>query len=247
MSDGASGEPRRREPRGVPARHALAWFADAMRLWKRGPATFAGIAFVTMALTILLEPVPVAGFIAANIVAPLVAAGMLYASFAADRGDVPRMRHAIAAFSANPVAQACVVLSGLVAFAAEAWIAWALASVNLLLPAAGAVDLPPAIIATIYAAGILASLPMTFVPFAALFDDNGMRDAFAVSVQAFARNVAPLLLFAALSFVLLVLGLTTFGVGLVLVLPWIAAASYAAWKDIFALDGSPGDRGANRP
>jgi uncharacterized membrane protein len=35
---------------------------------------------------------------------------------------------------------------------------------------------------------------------------------------------------------LLLIGLATMGVGLVLVLPWIAAASYAAWKDIFGLD-----------
>jgi uncharacterized membrane protein len=36
---------------------------------------------------------------------------------------------------------------------------------------------------------------------------------------------------------LLLLGLATMGVGLVLVLPWMAAASYAAWKDIFGLGG----------
>jgi uncharacterized membrane protein len=239
MSDGRPDDSRGREPRSVPARRALAWYADAMRLWKRGPATFAGLAFVTIALTILLEPVPVAGFVASNLVAPLVAAGMLYASLAADRGDAPSMRHALAAFSAGPVAQVTVILSGLVAFAAEAWAAWRLAGINLLLPTGNASDLPLPVIAAIYAAGILASLPMTFVPFAALFEGRGMREAFATSARAFARNVPPLLLYAAISFVLLFLGLTTFGVGLVLVLPWMAAASYAAWKDIYGLDVPP--------
>ena len=174
--------PIARSPRGVPARQALAWYAEAMRLWKRGPAMFAILAFVTLALTILLEPVPVAGFVASNLIAPLVGAGMLYGSLAADRGDRPRLRHAIAAFSASPAAQFAVIVSGLVAFAAEAWAAWRLADINLFLPGATASDIPLHVIAAIYAAGILASLPMTFVPFAALFDGNRMRDAFAASV-----------------------------------------------------------------
>lgn len=74
-----------------------------------------------------------------------------------------------------------------------------------------------------------------FVPFAALFDGAGFRQAFAQSATAFTRNGAPLVLFGALSFALLMLGLATSGVGLLLALPWSAAASYAAWKDIFGV------------
>jgi len=36
--------------------------------------------------------------------------------------------------------------------------------------------------------------------------------------------------------VLLLFGWATYGLGLVLALPWWAASSYAAWKDIFAVD-----------
>jgi len=43
------------------------------------------------------------------------------------------------------------------------------------------------------------------------------------------------LLFGALSLVLVFLGFATFGIGLLLVLPWVTAASYAAWKDVFAV------------
>ena len=86
-----------------------------------------------------------------------------------------------------------------------------------------------------YAAGIAVSLPLMFVPFVALFDGAGFRQAFAQSAAAFTRNGAPLLLFGALSFALLMLGLATSGVGLLLALPWSAAASYAAWKEIFGV------------
>jgi uncharacterized membrane protein len=96
------------------------------------------------------------------------------------------------------------------------------------------------VVVAIYVAGMVTSLPLTFVPFAALFDGEGLRSAFAASARGFARNVPALALYAGTSLVLLLLGLATMGVGLVLVLPWIAAASYAAWKDIFGLDPGGG-------
>jgi uncharacterized membrane protein len=222
----------------VPALRALAWYAEAMRLWKRGPGTFAGLAFVTLVASIAFEPVPLLRFVAANVIAPLLATGMLYASLGADRGEGPRMKHLLAPFAAPANAQAAVVLAGLVAFAAEALSASQLAGVNLFLPMREADNLPMRIVVAIYAADLVTSLPLTFVPFVALFDGEDMRPAFAASVRAFARNVPAMALYAGISLVLLLLGLATMGVGLVLVLPWMAAASYAAWKDIFEL-GAP--------
>jgi len=227
---------RTRDSRHVPAVRALAWYAEAMQLWKKGPATFAALAFITLVASIAFEPVPILGFIASNVIAPLVAAGMLYASLAADRGEGPRLKHAIAPFAAPAGAQAAVVLAGLVAFAAEAFSASQLADANLFLPSREVANLPMRVVVAIYAAGLVTSLPLTFVPFAALFDGEGLRSAFATSVRAFTRNVPALALYAGISLVLLLLGLATMGVGLVLVLPWVAAASYAAWKDIFGLD-----------
>ena len=68
-----------------------------------------------------------------------------------------------------------------------------------------------------------------------MFDGGSFRSAFTQSIAAFNRNPAALLLFGALSFVLLMLGLATSGIGLLLALPWSAAASYAAWKEIFSV------------
>ena len=210
-----------------------------MRLWKRGPVAFAALAFVTLVLSIAFEPVPILGFVAANLVAPLLATGMLYASLAADRGEGPRLKHAIAAFAAPVGAQATVIVAGLVAFAAEAFSAWQRAGANLFLPTGDTATLPMGVVGAIYLAGIVASLPLTFVPFAALFDGEDLRRAFATSARGFARNVPALMLYAGISLALLLLGLATMGVGLVLVLPWMAAASYAAWKDIYGLDVPP--------
>lgn len=228
-------DPPSRAPRAVAPARVLDWFGEAMRLWKRGPATFCGIAVVVLLASVALEPVPFAGFVSANVLAPLLACGLLYASLAADRGDRPRWAHLIAVFAAPLPALATVVAAGLVPVAVESLVAWQHADVNLMLPLKDPARLSAATIVATYAAGIAASLPFTFVPMIALFDGERFGRAFALSARAFALNVPALVGYACVSFVLLLIGIATSGIGLVLALPWIAAASYAAWKDIFVL------------
>jgi uncharacterized membrane protein len=204
-----------------------------MRLWKRGPASFCAIALVVLVANIVLTLVPVAGIVLAQLLLPLIECGLLYASLAADRGDQPRLRHLVAIAAAPAPAQAAIVAAALIVFAAEAFVANAIGGFNMLAPASNAESISGMTLVATYAAGVVVSLPLTFVPFAVLFDGAGVRAAFAQSGAAFARNAWPLLLYGALSFALLMIGLATSGVGLLLALPWSAAASYAAWKDVF--------------
>ena len=224
---------RSRELRRFPVARAWMWYAEAMRLWKRGPATFAAIAFAVLVMSIVFEPIRYASFIAANVIAPLLATGLLYASLAADRGDRPRLAHLIAIVAARQPAQLAVLAAGWVIFAAEAYTAWSVAGLNLFLPLPDASALSAPALIAIYSAGVVVSLPVTFVPLIALFDDGSLTQAFEESARAFASNVGAMALYGALSAALIFVGLATMGVGLVLALPWIASASYAAWKDIF--------------
>ncbi len=229
-----------RVARSVRAERALHWYREAMRLWRRGPGTFALLALAVLLAEIALTLIPVAGSIVAQLVIPLVACGLLYGSLAADRGDRPRLAHLVAVFGAPPRALIAVVASGLAVFAGEALVAYAIADANLLQPLAGDASIAPSRVLGIYVAGIAVSLPLTFVPFAALFDGAGFVAAFSESWRGFSRNLAPMLLYGALSLVLLVLGWATYGLGLLLALPWWAASSYAAWKDVFAVGDARG-------
>lgn len=206
-----------------------------MRLWKRGPAAFSGIALVILVANLALNFVPIVGVVLAQVLLPLAECGFLYASLAADRGDRPRLRHVIAVAAAPPRALAAVIGAALLIFAAEALVASVLGGFNMLAPAGNADLISGTTLVATYAAGMAVSLPVTFVPFAALFDGADFRDAFAQSGAAFARNAMPLALYGTLSFALLMLGIATSGIGLLLALPWSAAASYAAWKDVFGV------------
>ena len=206
-----------------------------MRLWKRGPVVFTLLALIIVAANLLLSLLPVAGVAVAQLVLPLLECGLLYACLAADRGERPRVSHLFAFVAAPWRAQAAVVAAGLLIFAVQTLVAQALGDVNLLAPANNAEPISGSALVGTYAAGIAVSLPVTYVPFAALFDGAGFRHAFAQSAAAFTRNLRPLVVFGALSLALLLVGLATSGLGLLLALPWSAAASYASWKDVFGV------------
>jgi len=94
-------------------------------------------------------------------------------------------------------------------------------------------------VAGTFAIGILASLPVTFVVFHVLFERVRPLAAFGASWNAFVLNTVPLLLYGAVSLVLLGFGFATYGLGLLLALPLWAASSYVAWKDVFGIRDAP--------
>ena len=225
-----------RAARRVTAGQALAWYREAMRLWKRGPTTFGVLALATLVVDFALSMIPGGGILLAQIAVPLAACGLLYGSLAADRGGRPRLGDFAAIAGATPGAMVTVIASGVIVFAAEALTAYVVGRVNMLAPDSGDAPLLPGVVLAIYAVGIAVSLPFTFVPFGALFDGLSLRASFAQSVRGFSLNIAPMALYGVLSLALLLFGWATFGVGLLLALPWWAASSYAAWKDIFDVD-----------
>ena len=230
--------PAHLDPRVVPWRRALAWYEEAMRLFKLAPLAFVGLAFVTIATELLLKMAPGALSLAGEIITPLVACGLLYACAAADRREAPSLRLAALVFRSRASVIAAIVGASLVTFGAQALAGWWIADANLLV-AEGVTQLSVSAVLGVYAIGTLASLPVTFVPPLALFERVTLREAFVASGLAFAQNTVPLLVYGAVSLVLLGFGLLTAGFGLVLVLPLWAASSYAAWKDIFGVRDAP--------
>jgi len=226
-------------PRAVQAGHAFAWYEDAMRLFKLAPVTWCLLGLVTLATDFGLQLVPGIGVAASKVIVPLVECGMLIGAGALDRGQPLSLRYTLTAFGARPGAVAAIVIAALAVFAAEALAAYYFGGANLLAPDPETGELSSAAVTGIVIAGALASLPVAFVPFAVLFSDASFADAFGSSARAFALNLMPLLLFAAIAVVLVVLGLLLLGVGLIAVFPLLSAASYAAWKDIFAVGVGP--------
>jgi len=223
-------------PRAVSVWRAPMWYEDAMRLFKLAPITWCALGFITLAADLGLQLVPGIGIAASKVIVPLVECGMLIGAAALDRGQPLLLRYSLTAFGARPGAVAAIVIGGLAVFATQALAAYFLADANLLVAEPDSVELSSVAVIGTVTIGVLASLPVAFVPLAVLFSGASFVDAFATSMRAFALNLAPLLFFAAIAVVLVALGLLLLGIGLIAVFPLLSAASYAAWKDIFAVD-----------
>lgn len=224
-----------REPRVVRADRAFAWYAEAMRLFKRHPLGFAGLSGAVVVLQLVLDLIPVVGRSASNLLVPLAACSLLYAALAVDRGDRPRLAHLVAPFAAPAGSIVAVLLASLVVLGAEWLVNWHLTGTNLL-----EVEEPGSIgmlaVVAVYVAGVVVSLPLTLVPLLALFEQVPVREAFETSLAAFFRNVPAFALYGALSVALIGLAFITVGLGLVIAMPLWAASSYVAWKNLFGID-----------
>jgi len=219
-------------PRALPPSRAFAWFESAMRLFKRAPWRWCVLGFITLAAKLAFELMPGIGRAAAEVIVPVIECGLIIGASQLERRGKLDLRCVWGAFRAPPPALAAIVVSSLIVSAVEISFAYALAGVNLLAdPDDPRVTAGVAL--AVIGAGSLASLPFVFVPPAALFQRAGFVGSFAASLRGFALNATPLLLFGLISLALAVVGLLSFWVGLIAVFPLLAAANYAAWKDIY--------------
>jgi hypothetical protein len=222
-------------PRAVPMMHVFAWYEEAMRLFKCSPLMWCLLGIITVACEFGLQLIPGVGAAAAKIIVPVIECGMLIGAASLDNDTPLQLGYSVVTFTAKAGTFAAVVAAGLIVFAAEAITAYALAGINLLASDDASKEMSMRTVAAVLTAGTLISLPVTFVPFAALLGHASFTAAFGAGVRGFVLNVIPLLLFGALALVLIALGVLTYGVGLIAVFPLLSAASYAAWKDVFAV------------
>jgi hypothetical protein len=219
-------------PRALPISHVFGWFQSAMRLFKLAPWTWCALGAVTLGVQLVLEFIPGIGRAAAEVIMPVVECGLLVGAAALDRGGALKLRYMVAPFRAPPVALAAIVMSSLIVSAVKFAVAYSLVGVNLLADPSDA-RLTADVVAAVIGAATLASLPFAFVPFAALFQREGFLRAFAASFSGFALNAAPLIVFGVISLVLIAVGLLAWLAPLAAIFPLLAAANYAAWKDIY--------------
>jgi hypothetical protein len=219
-------------PKAMPATRAFAWFHVAMDLFRRAPWQWCVLGALTLLSRFGLELIPGIGRAAAEVVVPVIECGLLIGAVRVDRGDRLELKSLLAAFRAPPAALAAIVLSSLIVSAVEFSVAYALADVNLL-DDPGDPRLTAEVLLAVIATTTLVSLPLAFVPFAALFERRGFVRSFTASLQGFWLNAGPLLLFGLISLALTLVGVLTYWIGLVAVYPLLAGAGYAAWRDVF--------------
>ena len=102
------------EPRAVAIERAFAWYATALKTFKRSPFVWCSLALITLLAEILQMLIPGIGSAISEVLTPVIASGMLIGARALDQGEKLTIAHSFAAFRAPARALACIIVSALI-------------------------------------------------------------------------------------------------------------------------------------
>lgn len=183
------------------------------------------------------------------LVAPILATGLLAISRRLAQGGTPTLSTAMAAW--HPSDRRLVVFGALLALAGTGWVFTSAALIHSLAP--GLVDTPEDFVRNVVLAetgalfelwlglGALLAAPVfasTVVSVAVLLDRQvSVLAAVLTSWRVVMEHPVPMALWAFLIMGLTLLGMALMLLGLVLIVPWIAHASWHAYQDTVAASG----------
>ena len=225
--------------------HALDWLAAGWRIFMRAPLVWALQALIFFVILAALGMVPFLGWAAAPVTLPVLVAGMLSGARALDRGEplhVGQLFDGLRQHAGNLLLVGLFHLLGLLlaALAAAAIggsamltgaAAGALGAIAGAGVAAGGMMLGVVVFTVLWA---LLMMAMWFAPALVMLHEVAPLDAMKLSVRACFHNLLAFIVLAALLYVGVWVAMVPAGLGMLVLIPVIAGALYAAWKETFS-------------
>nr|WP_207188530.1 BPSS1780 family membrane protein [Thiocystis minor] len=238
-------------PSSVPIGRGWGWIADAWSLFRQRPWAWIGAVLLFYLILMVLSLVPVLGGLATTILGPMLSAGLMIGAHAQARGDDFRVGYLFAGVSNKPGPLALVggvyLLLGIgVVLVVAALFVGIMASTGVAMDAA---TLDPNDLDSLMAMSPMLALPFLvlmllgiplamavfFAPSLVALSDVPVLRAFRLSFLGCLKNILPFLVFSLVAIAMVLLGSIPFMLGLILVLPILTIAIYAAYRDIFLL------------
>lgn len=252
----ASGERRRRHPLPHPGRvgpgDTLQWLAAGWRTFVAKPGIWIGQTLILIVILTALGFVPFLGWAIAPLAFPVLVAGMLAGVQALERGERLRVghlfdglrRHAgnllmIGAFHLFGALLAALIAAAVGGSAAlTGMLVGAFAGMGM---AAGGMMLAVVVFTVLW---VLLLMALWFAPALVMLQDVSPLDAMKISAQACLTNLLTFIVFGLVLYVLTWVAMLPAGLGMLVLVPVLAGALYAAWQDTFikrALLPAPSD------
>jgi uncharacterized membrane protein len=244
-------EPGELVPKRAPAGAALAWLQAGWQAFRAAPALWVGIWFVFMAILIVVGLLPVVGVVGGALV-PILAGGVMRGAQAQRDFGALRFEHLFDGFSHHldqlailgAIYLGATVALGLALLAAMVGAGGLIGVAGLARISDGlgpGLDLAPAVLlgtlvgaVTIGIAGFaVLGMAMWWAPALVAIDGVPAVVALRLSVVAVMRNLLPLAVHSLIVMGLSLAALLTFGVGLLVLGPVIAASLWAGYRDVF--------------
>ncbi len=225
--------------------HALDWLAAGWRIFMKAPLVWALQALMFFVIIAALGMLPFLGWAAAPMVLPVLVAGMLSGARTLDRGDTLRVGQlfdGLRQHAGNLMLVGLFHLLGLLlaalgaaAIGGSAMLTGAAASAVGGLAgagiAAGGMMLGVVVFTMLWA---LLMMALWFAPALVMLHDVAPLDAMKLSARACFHNLLAFIVLAALLYVLVWVAMIPAGLGMLVLIPVIAGALYAAWKETFS-------------
>jgi len=233
------------EIRVVAAGNGWQWIVDGFRLFLRSPLLWMAFTLVLFALWVASFLIPVLGHLLFYLFLPCIFTGMMIGCRAQERGEPLRFDHLFAGFRENA--------AGLVTLGGVFLVSMVIISGTMFLMVGGAAfmqiakqpaldpetarTLLPGLLAAL-AVGLTAFLPvfmlLSYAPLLVAFDKLSPVQSMKLSFAACWKNAMPFLLYGLVAAALMMLvGMMTFFLGLIVLLPALFCSVYTSYKDIF--------------
>lgn len=228
----------------LPAGAGMSWIGEGWKLFTQAPLMWIVMTVVLMVAAVAMALIPFVGSVAWQILTPVIAGGLVLGCWALESGGELEIEHLIAGFKRN---FGGLVLLGVLYFVGVLVIllVFAMFVGMSLLPAlmSGNADALSSIGAIggglivgtllVTVLSILLGAAIWLAPALAMMHDVAPLAAMKASFGGVFRNFFAVLLYAIVMFVLAIVAIIPFGLGMLVWLPVLIASSYRAYRQIF--------------
>jgi uncharacterized membrane protein len=226
----------------------FAWISDAFGIFMAAPLAWLAFAVVFIISALAFAMLPLIGQFLFNLVSPIIVAGVMVATQNLSRGEAVKPEDFMAGFTGKPIP--LLVVGGI--YMAGSLIITAVfvgVVIAMLGTAFFTALLDPARLFEVYSIRIVMGLLIAALVALALylpllmaywfavplvqFHDVAPLEAMKASLLGCLKNMLPFLLYGVVSFVLLILAIIPFGLGLLVMLPVMLITIYTGYRDAY--------------
>ncbi|CAG0944516.1 MAG: hypothetical protein EFKGCFLK_00442 [Rhodocyclaceae bacterium] len=228
--------------RSVEAGRGLEWLKQGWQLFTRNPGMWIAIAVILLVVVVVLSFVPVIGTLAVNFLMPVFVGGILLGCKSLSEGGSFGIDTLFAGFKQNTTKLILVgvfYLVGVVAITVLVFLIGGGAALT-----GGLLGRGPGVgmavggffVAMLVMLALLVPLAMAvwFAPALVVFHDVAPLEAMKASFFACLKNIVPFLVYGIILFVLCMIAMIPFGLGMLIMLPVMMGSLYASYVEIFA-------------
>ncbi len=227
--------------RNVDAGRGIEWLKQGWQLFVKNPGMWIAIAVILMVIVVVLSLIPVVGNLAVNFLMPVFAGGILLGCKSLTEGGEFGIDALFAGFKQNTTNLILVgvfYLIGMIAIMAVVFLIGGGAAVT-----GGLMGRGPGVgmavggffVAMLVFMALMVPLAMAvwFAPALVVFHNISPFEAMKDSFFACLKNIVPFLVYGVILFVLCIIAIIPFGLGMLVMIPVMMGSVYASYVEIF--------------